>query len=251
MQSATEWLVALGAVDLLVARTDYDRQPELAGLSSIGGGLEPSAEQVASLYPDLVIGWENRASSDLQRALKPFNIPVVSMETADTADVFRNLTLLGIISGKEQRADSLATQLRQQLRQVHDLACQPGAGQKESVLMVLWTDPAMTTGGGTWLNTVLESACLRNIFDDLKTPWPTVSIEAIVDRDPDWILISQGAPGQRRDQFSRQNGWKSLRAVQQGRILEVEGDLLARAGPNLAAAAESISAALIRARRGN
>ena len=40
MQSATEWIVALGASQVLVARTDFDRQPELAALPSVGGGLD-------------------------------------------------------------------------------------------------------------------------------------------------------------------------------------------------------------------
>ncbi|HRP09169.1 MAG TPA: hypothetical protein PLL69_11855, partial [Gemmatimonadales bacterium] len=44
LQSATEWIVALGAADKLVARTDYDQQPELVHLPSLGGGLEISPE---------------------------------------------------------------------------------------------------------------------------------------------------------------------------------------------------------------
>ena len=52
MQTATEWLVVLGAGDRLVARTEFDRQPELASLPSIGGGLDPSPEVIAALRPD-------------------------------------------------------------------------------------------------------------------------------------------------------------------------------------------------------
>ena len=75
MQSATEWLVLLGEGSRLVARTDYDRQAEFASLPSIGGGLDPSSEAIAALKPDVVIGWRNRASSDLQQVLQPFHIP--------------------------------------------------------------------------------------------------------------------------------------------------------------------------------
>src|SRR5439155_12135950 len=55
--SVTEILVALGAGDRLVARTEYDTDPTLARLPSVGGGLNPSLERLTVLRPDLVVGW--------------------------------------------------------------------------------------------------------------------------------------------------------------------------------------------------
>ena len=104
MQSVTEWLVLLGAANTLVARTDYDRQPALAALPSIGGGLNPSPERILELAPDVIIGWRDRSSVDLKRALAPFHIPVLSFETTDTADVLRNLHRLGILVGRQATA---------------------------------------------------------------------------------------------------------------------------------------------------
>src|ERR1019366_3322515 len=123
MQSATEWLVLLGESQRLVARTDFDHQPELASLPSIGGGLDPSAEAVAALKPDVILGWRNRASADLEQALIPFHIPVLSFETTDTADVFRNLMQLGALVDRRDRADSLANELRRRLVAVRRDAC--------------------------------------------------------------------------------------------------------------------------------
>ncbi|MEO5824701.1 MAG: helical backbone metal receptor, partial [Gemmatimonadales bacterium] len=183
MQSATEWIVALGAESLLVARTDYDRQSSLADLPTIGGGSEPSAELLASLNPDLVIGWRNRGSADMQRALTPFGIPVISMETTDTADVFLNLARIGLLVGRAGRADSLATALRTELRAAATL-CDGGA--TESAMIVVWSDPPMTAGAGTWLDQLLGAACLRNAFADVRAPWSTISMEAITVRQPRW-----------------------------------------------------------------
>ena len=243
MQSATEWLVLMGESSRLVARTDFDRQPEIASLPSIGGGLDPSAEAIAALKPDVIVGWRNRASADLEQALTPLHIPVLSFETTDTADVFRNLMRLGVLVDRRNRADSLATALRNRLRAVRRDACPTATTIAPTVLLVLWTDPPVTSGGGTWMTTLLETACLRNVFGDLTAAWPTVSLEAITSRQPDWILTSRGQPGQRLADLRNKPGWRDLAAVRAGRVLEIPGDLFARAGPTIADAAEAIVAA--------
>jgi iron complex transport system substrate-binding protein len=242
MQSETEWLVKMGDAHLLVARTDYDRQPELAALPSIGGGLDPSAEAVAALRPDVVIGWRIRSSSDLEHALAPFHIPVLSFETTDTADVFRNLARLGALVGQPHLADSLAADLRAQLAEVRRTSCGPDT-TRQSVLVVLSTDPPMTAGGGTWVNSLLDTACLRNVFEDLAGAWPTVSLEAISARQPQWLLVSRSVPGQQLAKLRAMPGWRDLEAVRAGHLIEVSDDLIARAGPNLGAAARAIVAA--------
>ena len=243
MQTATEWLVVLGAQDRLVARTEFDRQPELASLPSIGGGLDPSPEAIAALRPDIVIGWRNRSSSDLLRALTPFHIPVVSFETIDTSDIFLNLRRIGVLVGAEAKADSLANKLRADLRGIQSVACPNGSAGAPTVFLEVGTDPPMTTGGATWMNTILRVTCLRNLFGDLVGSWPTVSLEAIAARNPDWILTSRGpAPGARLADLRSKAGWRDLAAVKAGRIIEIPADLFARGGPTIADAARAILA---------
>lgn len=243
MQSATEWLVLLGAGNTLVARTDFDRQPELAALPSIGGGLNPSAEGIMALSPEVVIGWRDRSSLDLAHAIAPFKIPVLDFETTDTADALRALKLLGDLVGKEAKADSLATQFRTALAEVKRGACDSSGAPPASVFVVLNDAPAMTAGGPTWMTTLLETACLTNVFQDLTVPWPIVSLESITARQPDWILTSVGKePGGQLAAFRGKPGWRGLRAVQEGRVIEIASDLLSRSGPTMPEAARAIVA---------
>ena len=242
MQSANEWLLALGAADRLVARTDFDRQPEFAHLPSIGGGLDPSPEAVAALHPDVVIGWQIRASVDLQTALQPFHIPVLSFETTDTADAFRQLARMGALVGREPQADSIARSLRGELAAIHAEACREFAAP-ETVFLVLWTEPPQTAGGGTWMTTLLETACLKNVFEDERIPWPTIGMESITARQPRFILTSRGdSVGKRLAQFRATPGWRDLDAIKAGRVLEIRGDRFARAWPTLPAPARAIVA---------
>jgi ABC-type Fe3+-hydroxamate transport system substrate-binding protein len=242
MQSANEWLLALGAGGLLVARTDYDRQPEFAALPSIGGGLDPSPEAIAALKPDVVIGWRNRSSVDLQTALAPFGIPVLSFETTDTADAFRQLARLGVLTGRTAAADSLAARMREELVSIGREACAMGAG-KGDVLLVLSTEPPQTAGGGTWMTTLLETACLRNAFGDVTTPWPMIGMETITARQPRYILTSRrDTVGTALAELRALPGWRDLKAVRAGRVIEIPGDLFARAGPTLPEAIRAILA---------
>ncbi len=243
-QLATEWVVLLGKANLLVSRTDFDREPELASLPSIGGGLDPSAEAIAALHPDVVMGWHDRSSTDLLHTLRPFHIPVISFETTDTADVFANLHRIGILVGESRKADSLGDALRAQLRQIQAESCPAGLDHAPTVFLEVGTEPPLTAGSGTWMGTILGVACLRNVFGDLTAPWPQVSLEAITARNPDWILTSSGrTPGARLAELRARNGWRDLPAVKAGRILEIPGDLFARGGASIAEAARAIVAA--------
>ena len=68
-------------------------------------------------------------------------------------------------SASAPRAESLAADLRDAPRAPCSGTPVPvRASAAPTVLLVLWTDPPMTAGGGTWMTTVLETACLRNVF---------------------------------------------------------------------------------------
>jgi ABC-type Fe3+-hydroxamate transport system substrate-binding protein len=234
MQSATEWIIALGATDRLVARTDFDRQPEIAHLPSLGGGLEASAEAVAALEPDVVLGWRIAASVSLSRTLAPFGIPVIAVEATDTAEAFSQLAAIGVLVGMEDRAKQLADSIRAELAALTQQACADGS-RRESAMVVLWTDPPMTAGGPTWMTELMDAACLDNIFSDLASPWPTVSMEAIAQRAPMWLITTDRGPeGARLDHYRELPGWRDLAAVREGRVIELDGDLFARLGPTMA-----------------
>ncbi len=234
LQSATEWLVQLGAADHLVARTDFDRQPELASLPSIGGGLDVSPEAIVALHPDVVIGWRIAASATLAHTLAPFGIPLVALEATDTAQAFEQLAAVGRLVSREDSAAALARSLRQRLADQRTRSC-PAGREPETVFVVLSTEPPVTSGRGTWMSELVQAACLRNLFDDVPQPWPPVALEAIVERQPRWILTSRGTtPDARRAELLDRPGWQQLEAVKAGRILELDHDLFARSGPGMA-----------------
>ena len=84
-----------------------------------------------------------------------------------------------------------------------------------------------------------------SIFADAKEDYPQVSAEAIVSRDPA-VIVGPSSHGDKLtpDQVAARPGWDKIRAVRDGRIALIDGDMVSRPGPRLADALESLANAL-------
>ncbi len=233
--SATETLLALGARAQLVGRTDYDAEPAVAALPSVGGGLDPSLEALLALRPDLVIGWHTAGGSPVRDRLREVGIPFLAVRTTDTADVFRSLGMLGRAAGRGAEADSVAAAVRAELAAVRAAV----AGRhRPTVLFVMSDDPPMTAGPWTFTIQLLEVAGGRTAFPDVTGQPQYVSLEEVVRRQPEVVLVPTGADGDARLQALRgRPGWRELRAWETGRVVAVPVDRVHRMGPGIGATA--------------
>ena len=240
--SVTEMVVSLGAADRLAGRTSFDKGPAVERLPSIGGGLDPSIETLVSLRPDLVFGWETSGRPELRDRLTALGIPVFSVKIEDTTDVFRSIRNVGRLTGRAGAADSLSASLRRELDQVR--ASVAGAA-RPSVFYMAWNDPPLTAGPKTFISQVIEVAGGRNVFADATALWPTVSIEEIVRRQPDFVVVPRGEQGQERvEVMKRAAGWRELRALREGRGVRVPADVVNQPGPRLGEAARAMRDAI-------
>jgi iron complex transport system substrate-binding protein len=240
--SVTETLLALGAREQLAGRTDYDRDPAVATLPSVGGGLDPSLEALVALRPDLVIGWHTTGGSPVAARLREMGIPFLAVRTTDTVDVFRTIGVLGRAAGRERAADSVAAAVREQLAAVR--ASVQGR-PLPSVLYVISDDPPMTAGPWTFSIQLLEVAGGRTAFPDVTGQPQYVSLEEVVRRQPEVVLVPLGgdaAAGLRA--LRSRPGWRELRAWETGRVLAVPMDSVHRMGPGIAETARIFRDAL-------
>jgi iron complex transport system substrate-binding protein len=241
--SATEVLVAVGAGDRLVGRTDFDHGPAVDALPSVGGGMNPSIEAIVALRPDLVLGWETRGDQSTRRRLEELGVPVFAVEADDTSDVFRTVGSLGRLTGRVRAADSLAAGLRRELAEV---AASVAGRPQPTVFFLVWNDPPMTAGPQTFISQVLGVAGGRNVFADVAGEWPNVALEEIVRRQPDVLVLPQGEKGGAHDvdQLRRAPGWRELRAMREGRVVTIDAEMMNRPGPRLGEAARALRDAL-------
>jgi len=240
--SVTETIVALGVADRFISRTDFDLDPTLAHLPSVGEGLTPSLEKLTALDPDLVVAWPDNTSRSVIGRLEEFGIRVYTPEVQNLADL-RTATLeLGSILGREAAADSLVAVIDNGLRTVREAVA---GRQPTSVFYVVWYDPPTTSGSGTFIDELIQLAGGRNVFADAPGLWPQVSMEEVVRRQPDIILVSQteSTPID-LERFSSAVGWRELRAVKEGHVVQVDADLYNRPGPRFGEAARKLAGLL-------
>ncbi|HSM36983.1 MAG TPA: cobalamin-binding protein [Longimicrobiales bacterium] len=229
--AVTEMLIALGAGDRLVARTDYDTNPLLDTLPSVGGGLTPDIEWLVRRRPDLVIGWTDGTARTVLGRLRALGIGVYSADIQSLADADATVLRLGALLRLDDEAEALVARTRRGLDDVRDAA---RGLPRPRVLYVLSVDPPMTAGPGTFLHEIIELAGGTNVFGDAGAQWPTVSLEAVVDREPDLLLVPVGEEGfVPLDRLASLPGWTNLAAVRAGRVHPVDADRFHRPGPHL------------------
>jgi ABC-type Fe3+-hydroxamate transport system substrate-binding protein len=105
------------------------------------------------------------------------------------------------------------------------------------VLLLVWDQPPMTIGRGSFLNELVERAGGRNLFADVRSTDGTVSIEAVAARDPDLILTTSAGPVA----FAERPEWRTVRAVRERRFLPVTGSEFNRPSPRAPAAIRELA----------
>jgi iron complex transport system substrate-binding protein len=208
----------------------------------VGGGLDPSREALRALRPDLVIGWHTAGGSPVRDRMRELGIPFFAVRTTDTADVLRTVGTLGRAAGRERAADSVAAAVRSELEAVR---ASVAGRERPTVLYVLSDDPPMTAGPGTFTVELLETAGGRTAFPDATGQPQYVSLEEVVRRQPEVVVVPAGADGEARLRLLRQRpGWRELRAWETGRVVALPADLVNRMGPGIAGTARIFRDAL-------
>ncbi len=243
LPSATELVLALGVENRLLARTRHDRDPRIQDLPDLGGGMNPNLESVGRLAPDLVIAWADAGDGRLVARLKDLGIRTYAAESESVEDVLRHTERLGHLLGVEARADSLKEALERGLQEV---AATTADASPPSVFYVVWHDPPVTTGRGTYLDSLITVAGGRNVFGDVGSGWPQVSLEEAVRRNPDAVVAAGTHDGTEPepDWLRDRSGWREMEAVRAGRVLVVDPDLFNRPGPRMVEAARALAAFL-------
>lgn len=246
MPALTEWAIAMGAADRLVARTDYDDHPDVAHLPSVGGGLDPSVEWLAALRPDLVLAWPDAPSRSLVARLDGLAIPVYTAPIQTIEQALAAAEDLGRLLGTEPAAAEAVARVRVGLDAVASaVADRP----RPAVLFLIGLDPLMAAGPGTFLDELLVSAGGRNALADLAVLWPNLSLEEVVRRAPDVVIVGSAGARDPRRTLAARPGWRDLPAVRAGRVHPVDPDIINRPGPRLHDAAAHLARLIHGARR--
>ena len=220
LPSFTEILFAIGAGDRLVGRTTWCDYPPAAL-------AVPSVEAVAARHPDLVVLYRSGPNVAAAEQLERLGIRTVLFDLNLLEQLGPATRRLGVLTGQEKRADSLA-------RVMDSLASQPPTPSTRSLVFIVWDNPPIVIGAGSYLDRLAALAGARNVFHDVSSPSAQVSIETIAARDPDFVavLTDSAVP----PQYATRPEWRVVRAVRTARFLFLPGQLFGRPGPRAAEA---------------
>lgn len=237
--TTTEIMFALGLGDRLVGRSRWDVWPaEAVRVPAVGDGIRPNVETILAQRPTLVLLYASADNRPAVRALHAAGVATFAVRVDSIAQFRRVTRALGVVLGWPDRGRATVDSVDATLARVRRLT---SGVSHPSVLWRAWDAPLMVIGGGSYFTELVDIAGGRNAFGDDPRPSPQVSFEEVLRRNPDRIIAgdSAAASAMRTDAH-----WRALPAVRDGRIVVVDGDLLARPSVRLGEAAVHLASRL-------
>ncbi|MBP5986075.1 MAG: cobalamin-binding protein [Azonexus sp.] len=238
---ATENLYAAGAGDRLVGTVDYsDYPPEAKKIPRIGSYDRIDLEAVAALKPDLVLAWESGNNMAQVNKLKALGLTVHVSQPNTMDNVADQLERLGQLAGTGGVANTAATRFRQRLA---ELRAANAGKPKVRVFYQIWKSPLMTIGGPQIISDAIKLCGGENVFGHLKPMAPTVSVEAVLEANPE-AIVATGMGDARPDWLHDWDRWTRMTAVQRGNLFHINPDLMQRHTPRILDGTEKLCAQL-------
>lgn len=233
--SNTESLFAMGAGELIVGATRFDDFPaEALAIPRVGGFADVDIERVLRLEPDLVLaaGFQ----SGVVRRLRNLGLTVFVVEPRDTIEVLDRLQIFGRLVGRLEEARVLEANLRQRVGAVEERV--RAIDERPRVFYMLSRD-LFTVGPGSFAHDLIERGGGKNIAADATIPYPQMSDEAVIARNPEVIFVGGHESAVDLEELRRRPGWARVSAVASGRVVVLEDtDIMSRPGPRIVDALE-------------
>jgi len=240
--SVTEMLFALGVQERIVGVTSYcDYPPAARAKEKVGDVLTPSLERILALRPDLVIVSTATQLERFARRLEALGVPLYVVDAERVEDVFRSLEDLGGILGCREDAERVVRALRARLETVR---ARVRGRPRPRVLMVIQRDPLIVPGRGAFMTDLVEQAGGQSVTADAEREWTPYSLETVLARAPEVIILPSRERGTRRLAEVRWPELAATPAFRHGRVYAIHGDLLMRPGPRLIEGVEELARVL-------
>ena len=229
----TETLFALGVGDRVVAKVEdiANFPPEAADLPIVATFEGVDVEKIVDLEADLVVsGGAGLTQGPAVEQLRRANIPVVVSYPTTIDSGVESIELLGRAVGAAAEGEALAASISGDLDVLAAIAStaatKPRVFYEISVFNGIFTPPADSIYGEMFLLAGSEP-----ISGDANY---AISLEELVDADPEVILLGDAAYGESAETVGGRPGWDGMTAVKDGRIVPIDDIVVTRPGPRLA-----------------
>lgn len=225
-----ENLYAIGAGDLIVGTLDYADYPqEATKIERIGGYNGISIEKLLMLKPDMVIAWKSGNQAEDLAQIKRLGIELHLSNPRSIEGVAKEILKLGQLTGRIEQSKKIAEAFTAKLNAIK------AAQQNKTTLTgfyQLWPEPMMTVSKNTWINQLIETCQVTNVFADSDTDYPQISIENVIVTKPQVIIIPDEKSKRVIPTVNWQQ-WPEIPAVKYEQFISVNADLLHRFSPRM------------------
>jgi iron complex transport system substrate-binding protein len=230
-----ELVFAAGAGRQLVGVVEYSNFPVAARrLPRVGDAFRIDPEAIASLRPDLILGWPSGNSQAVLDRLRRLGYRVIDLEPRTLADIGRHIRMIGTAAGTAAAAgraadawDSGLAGLRQRYGGLTPLR----------VFYQIGTQPLVTATGRHFIGEAIRLCGGTNIFESVPGLTPVVSQEFVIAAAPEVIIAADYTPGpaSAADASPLQlwRSWPGLPAIRHGGLFVLDPDLLNIPGPRM------------------
>jgi len=240
----TELLFAAGGAEKIVGAVSYSDYPEAAKqVPRVGDNRQVDMERLLAMKPDLLVVWRHGTSERQIDQLRQLGIPIFHSEPKKLDQIADNLEKMGKLLGTEPAANAAAKELRQKLA---SLRAQYASRPPVRTFYQVWDKPLYTLNGEHIVSDALKACGGQNIFADQKVTAPVVSVEAVLEADPEAVF------GTAEKDYGGVNLWrpyKTFKATRQDNLFTIDGNLLNRAGPRMIAGTAVLCEKLEEARK--
>jgi iron complex transport system substrate-binding protein len=237
--SLTEILYYLGLGDRVAGVTQFSYYPpEAARKPNVGSYINLNVERIISLSPDLAIGTKDGNKPAVVKLLEKAGIPVYIVDPRRIEDVISTISALGELCGVGKRAKELSSRLDMRVNHIFSRTM---TIRKPLVFLQINMKPIMTVNRNTFHHDVIRLAGGENMAQDEPITYPRISIEEVIRRRPEVIIISSMERGGRFEEGRKEwMKWSSIPAVKDRRIHLINSDLLDRPSPRIVKGLETM-----------
>ena len=227
------WCLAGGA-DTIVAATDatwrYFDLPLRDDVVNLGNTKELDVERLLACEPDLILasgGTDRNVELEASFSAMGLNAAYFSVDTF--ADYLRMLKICTEITGETENYDLYGTQVARQVEAA--LARQDGSAPSVLYIRATGSSCKVKNSEGSVLGQMLKDLGCINIAERNGSLLEQLSIEAILQADPDYIFVVLQSADPADAQAILQTtlldnpAWASLTAVQEGRYHVMDPNL--------------------------
>lgn len=229
----TELAFAAGITPVGVSSfSDYP--PQAKGIEEVASWQGMNLERIVALKPDVVLAWRGGNAERQVNQLSALGIKILWVETGSVEQIAATLRELAAWSPTPQQAKQAAKALSDEfaaLKRAH------AHDSKKTVFLQFGTNPLFTSNQDSIQNEVIEACGGTNIFANSRVPWPQVSREQVLARQPQ-MIVTAGSSAE-IDKIAQY--WRGQLNIP---VIPVNSDWFERASPRIILAAKQLCTAM-------